>query len=774
MREVLHEVLAGRGYDVVAAARGEEALGRARGEHFDLIIADIRMEGMNGLDTIEQAQQLQPGIGSIVVSGWASEEDTLRAVRLNVAGYLKKPFPIDSLVDLVNQYLAKRSEELRRERAGKRVREALLWSLEQQGKWAERCREGEVLRPANLAARLSRRLGYSGDLARQLYLGVMMRRVTELGDEEVPEHVLESLASLPLLVDSMLEEEPSEVAAFTLNLCRDLTAEQPLPSTESLVGRASEALLEAYREASDGEAPKLESHDHSGLFYLAQTLEHAIDWQGADSVYQEIIDNEGISHQAARALLGKARVCIARGDIKALEATVKKVLEVTRHLGPVSYALSEMETGLLLKKTGHPSTGKLLERAAKSLESVGLSFHRAQVVLAHSSLAPDDYHREAAEAALTVLSSEDNRPELLENAQSLIPDIFVPARGGSEAALGLLTTLLARHPEELVSALAADRLDGEAKAVLVSLLQQWSGPLPANLLSLMAADSDIALRELGLELSDKQGQEKERVSVLKVHSLGGLELALGEERLDERSLKTQKVRFLLARLLGEYPKAVAVDRLLEEFWPKANEKAKNNLNTAVSLIRQLLRDSYPNRDPLQRTVEMLGINPELPVWHDVEELERAYAKGRQALEAGRTETAMSCFRRVARLYRAPYLESCYMDWALERRARLEIVVSEALHRLMTSLLAQHLHSQAAEYALRLLGMQPDNVEAHEVLMQAYIGLGKPQKAVQHFESYKRQRSMEGSLDEPATELLRVYHMARYGISSEPVFDPDVS
>lgn len=768
MREVLHEVLAGRGYDVVAAARGEEALSRARGQHFDLIIADIRMEGMNGLDTIEQAQQLQPGIGSIVVSGWASEEDTLRAVRLNVAGYLKKPFPIDSLVDLVNQYLARRSEELRRERAGKRVREALLWSLEQQGKWAERCHEGEVLGPANLAARLSRRLGYSGDLSRQLYLGVLMRRVTELGGEEVPEHVLESLASLPLLVDSMTEEEPSEVAAFALTLC----AEPSMPTPESLAGSVSEALLEAYREASDGEAPKLESHDHSGLFYLAQTLEHAADWQGADSVYQEIIDNEGISHQAARALLGKARVSVARGDIKALEATVKKVLEVTRHLGPVSYALSEMETGLLLKKTDHPSTGKLLERAAKSLESVGLSFHRAQVVLAQSSLARDHYDQQATEAALAVLSTEDNRPELLENAQTLIPDIFAPAQAGSEAALGLLTALLARHPEELVSALAADRLDGEAKAVLVKLLSNWSEPLPANLLSLMAADSDIHLRELGLKLGDKQGQEKERVSVLKVHSLGGLELALGEERLDERSLKTQKVRFLLARLLGEYPKALAVDRLLEEFWPKANEKAKNNLNTAVSLIRQLLRDSYPNRDPLQRTVETLGVNPELPVWHDVEELERAYAKGRQALEAGRTETAMSCFRRVARLYRAPYLESCYMDWALERRARLEIVVSEALHHLMTSLLAQHLHSQAAEYALRLLGLQPDNVEAHEVLMQAYIGLGKPQKAVEHFESYKRQRAMEGSLDEPATELLRVYHMARYGISAEPAYDPD--
>ena len=66
MRELLADVLTGRGYEVVAAGGGEEALGLARQERFDLIVADIRMEGMTGLDAIERAQEHQPNMGSLV------------------------------------------------------------------------------------------------------------------------------------------------------------------------------------------------------------------------------------------------------------------------------------------------------------------------------------------------------------------------------------------------------------------------------------------------------------------------------------------------------------------------------------------------------------------------------------------------------------------------------------------------------------------------------------------------------------------------------------
>lgn len=770
LREVLRDVLAGRGYEVVAAARGDEAVGRAKGEHFDLIIADIRMEGMSGLDAIEQAQQIQPGIGSIVVSGWATEEETLRAVKLNVAGYLKKPFSIDSLLELVNAHLAKRREELKRERSVRRAREALLWSIEQQGKWAERCRPGEVLRAAHLAARLARRMGFSGDLARQLYLGVLLRQVFSLGEDEVPQHVADSLSTLPLLLNSLLEEEPSEIAALAVTVCAGLTQDAALPPPEALPESVTDALREAYRGAAEGGAPGIESRDHSGLFSLAQTLEHAADWQGASRVYREIVENEGISHQAGRALLGKARAAVALGDVKGLEEAVKRTLEVSKHLGPISFAVAEMETGLLLKRMNHPSTLKLLARAAANLEAVGLSFPLALVRVSQWALKGVKEDQALLDDTIVVLLSDDHRAELLESCQELLPDLFTLAGRWDSAKIKVfLARILSEHPEEIVASLSTDRLDVQSKGVLAALLQETDRAIPGKLRSLLVADSDPGLRELGLRLAEPQEFE-ERLSVLRINSFGGLELFIGEERLDERELKTQKVRFLLARLIGEHPKPVSIDRLLDEFWPAASDKAKNNLNTAVSLIRTFLREAYPNLDPVVRTVETLGLNPALPLWHDVDEMEKAYAKGRQAAEIGKLDTALNCFRRAALLYRAPYLESCYMDWALERRARLEILASEALRRLMNQFTAQHQHSQAAEYAIRLLGQQPDSTEAHEILMHSYIGLGKANKAAEHFETYQRQRTLEGERDELPMELLRLYHMARYGIGHEPALE----
>ena len=115
LREVLVDVLSARGLEVTASPRGDMAVEMARHERFDLIVADIRMEGVNGLDAIEQAREIQPDVGSIVVSGYASEEETLRAVRLNVAGYLKKPFEVPDLLELINNYLTQRAERLRRE-----------------------------------------------------------------------------------------------------------------------------------------------------------------------------------------------------------------------------------------------------------------------------------------------------------------------------------------------------------------------------------------------------------------------------------------------------------------------------------------------------------------------------------------------------------------------------------------------------------------------------------------------------------------------------------
>ena len=85
LRDVLAEVLTDEGFEVKAVGRGEAAVECAAQQSFDLIIADIRMEGIGGLEALEQTQKLQPNIGSLIVSGYATEHETARAERLQWA-----------------------------------------------------------------------------------------------------------------------------------------------------------------------------------------------------------------------------------------------------------------------------------------------------------------------------------------------------------------------------------------------------------------------------------------------------------------------------------------------------------------------------------------------------------------------------------------------------------------------------------------------------------------------------------------------------------------
>ncbi len=98
IRELLSKTLALAEYDVDTAADATSALDRMRSAGYDLLIADLKMPGMDGLTLIRQAKRIKSDLPVIIITGFSTESSAIEAVNLGVAGYLTKPFRVPQVL----------------------------------------------------------------------------------------------------------------------------------------------------------------------------------------------------------------------------------------------------------------------------------------------------------------------------------------------------------------------------------------------------------------------------------------------------------------------------------------------------------------------------------------------------------------------------------------------------------------------------------------------------------------------------------------------------
>lgn len=121
-------ILEGAGYIIVDAKRGEEALARLETETFDLLLTDIRLPGLNGLEVAEQLRARGLELTVVTMTGFSNMEMAIQALSLGVEEFLVKPFTVESLRITVARALEKAS--LRRENMRLRTLEP-LWTAAQ-------------------------------------------------------------------------------------------------------------------------------------------------------------------------------------------------------------------------------------------------------------------------------------------------------------------------------------------------------------------------------------------------------------------------------------------------------------------------------------------------------------------------------------------------------------------------------------------------------------------------------------------------------------------
>ena len=108
MREMLRIVLRRDGYDVVLAENGTEGIERLRAEPFDLLLSDIRMPDLSGVEVLRAAKQINHEIVAFMMTAFASTDTAVEAMRLGALDYFTKPFSMDELRLKIRQHLETR------------------------------------------------------------------------------------------------------------------------------------------------------------------------------------------------------------------------------------------------------------------------------------------------------------------------------------------------------------------------------------------------------------------------------------------------------------------------------------------------------------------------------------------------------------------------------------------------------------------------------------------------------------------------------------------
>jgi len=110
MNSILESTLADQGFDVTTAFDAEEAIEKCVKSSFDLLVTDVRLPGVDGVEVVQKLKELQPWLKSIVITGYASEDTPVRAIRLNIDDYLFKPFSLKYFLRSVDRVLHQEEE----------------------------------------------------------------------------------------------------------------------------------------------------------------------------------------------------------------------------------------------------------------------------------------------------------------------------------------------------------------------------------------------------------------------------------------------------------------------------------------------------------------------------------------------------------------------------------------------------------------------------------------------------------------------------------------
>jgi DNA-binding response OmpR family regulator len=192
---IANKILKPKGFEIITARDGELGLQKAVDEQPDLIISDVKLPKMSGLDVLEELRKRRINTPAIVMTFHGSEETAIRAFRLGAKDYLIKPFGVEEMLAAVDRALQPADDD------GALARAKGEWETERARLLAQLAQQGAALE--GLQAR------QDGERARTLDMAELAQRAATWEEESA------RLNALLAQQGEALDEARSQMAAMT-------------------------------------------------------------------------------------------------------------------------------------------------------------------------------------------------------------------------------------------------------------------------------------------------------------------------------------------------------------------------------------------------------------------------------------------------------------------------------------------------------------------------------------------------------------------------------
>ncbi|MFN8608148.1 MAG: response regulator [Vulcanimicrobiota bacterium] len=769
LRRSMSGVLEEEGYQVVAVGRGLEAVEEAQHHEFDLIVTDIRMAGMDGLEALAQVKESRPEICSMVVTGYSTEADSVRAIQLGVQEYLRKPFRLNQFLEGVRRLSGRKLQERAVQTRESALLHTSLWSLEVLARQVPCSQPGGLVGVGRLAARTAAHLGLAPEVCEECQFltlaGLLTRLATNFDSAGLLQALPNSSRSLLELAlerwdgkasteEVKAEELPWEVRVsgplihFPERLGKDMETLAPAAFDPQVVKAFGEVAQQPVSSLQNTTAEAAAARRRRSLLSLARMLEEGGELESASRAYQAVLGPQ-TSREGAQALVGLTRLAARLAEPARQREFSERSLQTARLVGPACLVQTGLEVAWLQSAEEAQRT---LEEVVRMAQLLGLSGAQARARLAQCHLARKPL-QDGIPECLQVLSRPEHHQECSQSADWLL-ELLAWRQTQLPDQEKLLVRLARLHPASFERLLTQNHSQEVRQAV--ARLSVQDRDLAAAVARRWQADAAIAaiLSQAGeLATSDELPR-------LHLHLLGPLEIFRAAQRVPDKAWKTQKNRYFLA-CVAAHGRPLSEDFLIEEFWPNDPATGKANLWSTLSNLRKALRPAGWTGPELEYVVKTKGgyqLNPDLPVWQDLLDFQSLLQQA-QEVDPG---LAIEKRRQAVQLYRGPLLEGCYMEWALTLRSRLERLITDNLRQLSHDTLAAGLPLEALEHSHRLMELDSCCQEAYLLGMQANMALKRPEESIRLYEACQKILKRELAL-EPSLELFEAFQRARLAL-----------